>query len=112
MAAIACEIKVKENLRERIDEDKLPLLDFNLDSPREVTVTAADGLFNKLILLTQGRSLRVDDKDLFKRIVELFEVRNRVAHRGEWPDPEKARDLVRAARMTFVWLDGGTAASL
>ena len=112
MAAIACEIKVKENLRSRIDDDKLPLLDFILENPREVTVTAADGLFNTLMLVAQGRSLRTDNRDLFKKVVELFEVRNRVAHRGEWPDAEKARELVRAARSAFSWLDQtGTPAS-
>ena len=105
MAAIACEVKIKVNLREKIDPANLPLIDFILENPREVTITAADGLFNKLIRTAQGRSLREADKDLFRSVVRLFEVRNGVAHRGEWPDVEEARDLVRAARRTFRWLD-------
>lgn len=105
MAAIACEVKVKVNLRERIDPADLPLLDFILENPREVTVTAADGLFNKLMWTAQGPSLREADKDLFRSVVRLFEVRNGVAHRGEWPDVEEAKDLVRTARRAFRWLD-------
>ena len=50
MAAIACEVKVKMTLRERADPAQRPLLDFALDNPREVTVTAAYGLFDKLML--------------------------------------------------------------
>jgi hypothetical protein len=105
MAAIACEVKVKVYLRDKTDPANLPLLDFILENPREVTVTAADGLFNKLMRTAQGRSLRDADKELFKSVVRLFEVRNAVAHRGEWPDVEEAKDLVRAAVRAFRWLD-------
>jgi hypothetical protein len=105
MAAIACEVKVKAVLRQGIDPAREPLLDFILDNPREITLTAVDGLFNKLMLTAHGRSLRTDDKDLFKKVIRLFEVRNALAHRGERPDAEEFRDLVRAARQAFNWLD-------
>jgi hypothetical protein len=105
MAAIACEVKAKFVLREGIPPEQAALLDYVLDNPREVTVTAADGLFNKVMMAAQGRSLRDDDRELFKRISRLFEVRNRVAHRGEWPATDEARELVRSARRAFEWLD-------
>jgi hypothetical protein len=54
MAAIACEVKAKAALREQATEAQRSLLDFALDSPREITVTAADGLFDKLMLATTG----------------------------------------------------------
>jgi hypothetical protein len=104
-AAIACEIKVKTNLRERIDPPRAELLDFILENPREVTLTAADGLFDKLMELVQGRSLRKADRDLFNEVKELFRTRNGIAHRGELPNLAAARRLTAAARRAFVWLD-------
>ena len=92
MAAIACEVKVKEVLRRSAGKEQRSLLDFALDNPREVTVTAATGLFDKLMLATAGRSLRHDDRQLFKHIQELYTVRNRIAHSGRLPDePEASR---------------------
>jgi hypothetical protein len=105
MAAIACELKVKKSLRDRCPDDQADLLDFVLENPREITVTAADGLFDKLMEVAQGRSLRKADRELFKRIRRLFEVRNDIAHRGLAPAPEEASGLVRAARDAFTWLD-------
>jgi hypothetical protein len=105
MAAIACELKVKKSLQERCPDDQADLLDFVLENPREITVTAADGLFDKLMEVAQGRSLRKADPELFKRIRRLFEVRNNIAHRGIAPASEEASGLVRAARDAFTWLD-------
>lgn len=34
-----------------------------------------------------GRSLSEDDKESFQRVDELFTTRNRIAHRGEKPNP-------------------------
>ncbi len=70
-----------------------------------MTVTAADGLFNKLMLATLGRSLRLDDKKLFNDIAHLYTVRNRIAHHGIMPDSTDADRVVRAARRCFMWLD-------
>jgi hypothetical protein len=106
MAAIACEVKVKAVLREKATVAQRSLLDFALDSPREITVTAADGLFDKLMLATVGQSLRLDDKELFKDIQLLYKVRNRIAHSGVMPDEAETGHVVRAARRCFIWLDG------
>lgn len=111
MAAIACEVKVKTVLREKATAAQRSLLDFALDSPREITVTAADGLFDKLMLATVGRSLRQDDRELFRDIQLLYTVRNRIAHRGAMPEEAETGRVVRAARRCFVWLDEITAAT-
>lgn len=105
MAAIACEVKVKGVLRVLATEETRPLLDYALDNPREVTVTAATGLFDKLMLATTQRSLRLDDRPLFKEIDEMYKVRNRIAHSGLMPDEAEAGRVVRAARRCFTWLD-------
>jgi hypothetical protein len=105
MAAIACEVKVKEILRERATKAQRSLVDFALENPREITLTAADGLFNKLIFATLGRSLRQDDRQLFRDIEALYTARNRIAHRGLMPDEAEAGRVVRAARRSFTWLD-------
>ncbi len=105
MAAIACEVKVKTTLRDRASEAQRPLLDFALDNPREITVTAAGGLFNSLMLATLGRSLSRDDKPLFKDVERLYTVRNAIAHHGRMPDEADVGRVVRAARRCFTWLD-------
>jgi hypothetical protein len=109
MAAIACEVKVKEILRNRATAAQRSLLDFALDNQREVTVTAANGLFDKLMLATLGRSLRLDDKKLFNDVVHLYKVRNDIAHHGIMPDAADADRVVRAARRCFIWLDSQAA---
>jgi hypothetical protein len=50
-----------------------------------------------------GQSLR--KADLFKRVRQLIETRNRIAHRGEIPDTETATTCVGAAFDAFRWLD-------
>lgn len=106
MAAIAAEVKVKMDLVARAQTDQRELVDFALENQREVTVTAVNGLFDKLMKAAQGRSLREDDPKLFKRLGELFRLRNRIAHRGEAPDLAAAQDGVRAAREAIVWVEG------
>jgi hypothetical protein len=105
MAAIACEVKVKSVLRSRATDAQRSLVDFALDNPREITITAAGGLFDKLMLATLGRSLRQDDRQLFRDVEALYTVRNRIAHSGLMPDEAEAGRVVRAARRCFTWLD-------
>jgi hypothetical protein len=105
MAAIACEVKVKTTLRERVAPAQRSLLDFALDNPREVAVTAAYGLFDKLMLATLGKSLRVDNRSLFRDIEHLYKVRNQIAHHGAVPTESDTRRAVRGARQCFTWLD-------
>ena len=106
MAAIACEVKVKAVLRQRATDAQRPLLDFALDNPREITITAADGLFDKLMLATLNHSLRKEDKQLFNDVQSLYRTRNAIAHHGRMPNEAEAGRVVRAARRCFIWLDG------
>lgn len=105
MAAIACEVKVKAILSDLATAAQRPLVDFALENPREITITAAGGLFDKLMLATLGRSLRQDDRQLFRDIETLYRVRNRIAHGGHMPDEAETGRVVRAARRCFTWLD-------
>jgi hypothetical protein len=108
MVAIACEVKVKAILRSRATEAQRSLVDFALNNPHEVTVTAADEMFDKLMFATLGRSLREDNKQLFLDIKSLYTVRNRIAHGGLMPDEAEAGRVVHASRRCFVWLDSLT----
>jgi hypothetical protein len=105
LAAIACEVKVKEVLRSRVSQERRRLLDYALDNPHEITLTAAGGLFNTLMNAALGRSLAAEDNALFRTIERLFSARNKVAHYGKLPEPADARRLVAAARRCFAWLD-------
>jgi len=104
LAAVAAEVKVKTALRSKCAPQLLPLVDVVLDNPREVTLAAAS-LFDSAASAALGRSLRSDDRELYKRVVRLFEVRNRIAHYGEAPEPTEGADCIGAARGAFTWLD-------
>ena len=43
---------------------------------------AAVSLYDKGLRAVVGRSLRDDDRESYKALIRLFEVRNRLAHRG------------------------------
>jgi hypothetical protein len=104
MAAIACEVKVKETLHERAAAELRPLLDVILGSPRDWSV-AAVGLFDKPMHATLNRSLKSESAALYKGVGRLFELRNRIAHRGEKPLDGAGKEAVAAARDVFRWLD-------
>ena len=105
IAAIACEVKVKDTLRRKVPPDRLSFVDLMLDNPRDWSL-AAVALFDKAMNAALGRSLRAERLEVYKDITKLFEVRNRIAHRGERPNDEDARRVVLAAREVFRWLDG------
>jgi hypothetical protein len=104
MAAIATEVRIKGHLHETANDDQRPLVDFALTSPREITITAVDILWDKLLVLVDGRSLKASDRTLFKRLGRLFELRNALVHRGAIPSAQEAQDAVRAADEAFTWL--------
>jgi hypothetical protein len=107
LAAIACEAKIKSTLRNLAPAGTRDLLDLVIDNSREVTLQAAS-LFHLGARATVGRSLKDEQPNLYKRIVRLFELRNGIAHREEFPDELEAGDVVRAARAAFDWLEGIT----
>lgn len=79
-AAIACELKVKYVLRAKAKPDAAELLDVLLESPRDFSIAAA-ALFDRPMKAIAGRSLREGDRDLWKQVVRLFEVRAQVRGR-------------------------------
>lgn len=104
LAAIAVEVKAKQSLRQKTSAERLALLDVVVDSPRDVTVAAAN-LLDRVARAVVGRSLRDDNLALFKRVDLLFQRRNAFAHRAEYPSETEARDATNAARAVFEWLD-------
>jgi hypothetical protein len=103
-AAIACELKVKQALRELAKPEAEELLDVLLESRRDHSLAAA-ALFHKPMAAVAGVSLRDFDRDLWKQVQRLFETRNKIAHRGYVPTGDEALDCLRAATRVFNWLD-------
>jgi hypothetical protein len=104
MAAIGCEVKVKARLREKVSAEGLPLIDLLLGNPRDWSV-AAIALFDKGMFAALHRSLKSENRELYKRVSQMFELRNRIAHLGERPNELAAKDAIAAVREVFRWLD-------
>jgi hypothetical protein len=104
IAAIACEVKIKEVLRHVASTDQQPLLELLLENPRDWSM-AASALFHKALGRVGGTSLKDANAPLYKRLVRLFERRNDLAHRGIVPAFSDAYDSVKAAREAFDWLE-------
>jgi hypothetical protein len=102
-AAIALEVRVKEVLREAAKPDTAPLVDLMLDNPRDWPQPAA-ALFDKAMAAVTGRSLRVEEREVYKAVDLLFQARNAIAHHGKLPSAQKAREFVDMARVAFAWL--------
>lgn len=111
LAAIACELKVKKVLKEKAFPGAADLVEILVSSPRDFSMSAP-GLFDKAMKAAVGRSLREDDRELFKAIADnsqgdaLFQKRNAIAHSGALVTREVALKNVQAARKVFAWLDG------
>ena len=105
LAAVACEVKVKQRLYDLADKSQKPLVDLLVAHPRDYSLAAAS-LFDKGLAAVAGRSLRMEDKALYKKVEGLFEHRNGFAHRG---DPGISTEQVHAdiatAVVAFEWLD-------
>ena len=67
-------------------------------------------LSDKAADAAHGLSLRTNDYEAHRDITRLFEMRNRIAHRGEKLDWADARHVLLAARQVFRWLDDLTTA--
>jgi hypothetical protein len=102
-AAMACEVQVKTTLTELCSPESRALLEIILEKPREVTLQAAS-LFDLAAKAVVGRSLKDENRALYRRIVRLFEIRNAIAHRGEVPEEGEARGAIAAAGEAMDWL--------
>jgi hypothetical protein len=104
LAAIACEVKIKATLVEKASLEKRELAEVIVKNIREVQVAIGE-LPHKAMKAAVGRSLHEDDPDLFKAVKKLFSDRNNIAHRGEPPTLDEARDDLVAAVELSAWLD-------
>ena len=105
LAAIACEVTIKQTLRAACPMPALPLLDWALDNPRDLSVQAA-GLFDKTAKAVTGRSLREENRSVYKGVVTLFEDRNGVAHRGKEIADGVAQTHLKNAEAALEWTAG------
>ncbi|MET9079951.1 hypothetical protein ABZX95_49705 [Streptomyces sp. NPDC004232] len=103
-AAIACEIKIKAMLLDLASPEQRSLVELAVGKNQQFS-QAALALFDAGTMAVVGRSLKADDRELFKAVQALFEARNRIAHRGESPSMEEVRKHVATARSVFAWLD-------
>lgn len=105
LAAVALEVMVKDAMRTKTHPSKRALVDLIIESPREVSVAAAQ-LFDSGCEAALGRSLKAENRELYKRVDALFQRRNAFAHRGIFPTATEARDAAAAARTAKFWLQG------
>jgi hypothetical protein len=103
-AAIACELRVKQALRDLAKPDAADLVDVLLENPRDHSMAAAT-LFHKPMAAVAGVSLREADRELWKRVSRVFEIRNDIAHRGYTPTAEEALESLQTATQAFRWLN-------
>jgi hypothetical protein len=81
LAAIACEVKTKTTLYALASHSQLALVDVIISNPRDVSM-AVVSLLDKALDAVCGRSLRRDNRDLYKAATQLFTDRNTIAHKG------------------------------
>ena len=104
MAAIACEVKVKQTLRRSANADQSRLVELLIDKPRDFSMSAIS-LFEHGTGAVIGRDLKVEDRDLWKAVDRLFRRRNAVAHKGDDVTSEEVGESLDAAKRAFAWLD-------
>lgn len=104
LAAIASEVKIKSVLREKTSPEKRDLVEIVLKNLREVQV-AVGQLPHETMKAAIGRSLHEEAEALFRDVNKLFHHRNNIAHRGEPPSLDEARQDLQAAIDLFSWLD-------
>ncbi len=106
LGAIACEVGIKQALQQAATPEQQDLLQLVIDKPRDVSLSAVS-LYDSPSRIVLGRSLREDNKALYKRLSALFEDRNRIAHRGMagLRDRTALEDELRAAAEVLHWLD-------
>lgn len=104
VAAIACEVAAKAMLQELAHYEALPLLEEVVVTNQRAFPQAAIDLFRGVAGAVTGRSLHDEDRKLSKAVQTLFELRNRVAHKGHRPSETEAAEAVTAAKHAFEWL--------
>jgi hypothetical protein len=103
LVVMACESKARRVLVAEVSGEMAPLLTVLFDKPRVFQHPASD-LFDHIATAVLGRSLREDHKELGKQVLEIFELRNLMAHRGNEPVGSQVGPLVQAGYKVFDWL--------
>ena len=106
LAAVACEIKIKETISTLASSEQQPLVNLLLENPRDWTMAAA-ALFDKGMEAICGRSLRKENLALYKEVDLLFRDRNNIAHKGgtRVSSDDVLLKHISSAKSTFEWLD-------
>jgi len=100
IAAAAAEIKVKATMREKVSASRAELL--NLVIAR---VSNLQHLLDGPLSAALDVSLKEIDRELYDKVSQLGQLRNRVIHRGERVEGNEAWRLVMGAQLLFDWLD-------
>lgn len=103
VAAIACEVRVKRELRARAASDQRELVELLLRRRSNLP-----DLLGEVWKAVVGTSLRAVNPDLFDKVNSLNMQRNRLVHAGQ-RDPRVPQHLDPAhiAQALFEWLDEG-----
>lgn len=104
LAAFACEIRIREALREHVAPDRIEQFEewFPAQGQPRKRVSNWTGPVAKTLV---SRSLEEEDGDLYKRVRRIALIRNELAHEGKSPELEDVLESVRAARRLFEWID-------
>ncbi|MFG1620203.1 hypothetical protein ACGFI3_46280 [Nonomuraea wenchangensis] len=106
LAAIACEVKVKEAITEVAQPSQIGLIDVIVKHHQQVHVPAVVR-FHLLMDAICQRSLQRENSALYTRVEKLFAARNKIAHIGH-KTLEPGEDLqahVKTAQDAFAWLN-------
>jgi hypothetical protein len=106
MTAVAVETAVKEMLIRTARPDQVALINLLLNNPRDYSMSLIS-LFDAAAHAVRGRSLRSDNKELYKTIDALIMNRNRIVHKL-FRDIDPVADLQRqieAASEAMAWCD-------
>jgi hypothetical protein len=104
LAAIACEMKIKQCLTELSSDEKRALVNLIIPTKGRALLPVYE-LFKKVAAAVFGRSLFDEDPALFHRYQKLAEERNLFAHRGIEIHEKEAWAHVVTARNVFTWID-------
>ncbi|MBW9110149.1 hypothetical protein [Microbacterium ureisolvens] len=101
VAAVACEVRVKRELRERAGNDRGGMVELLLRRRSNLP-----DLLDEVWSAVLGTSLRVEAPELFANVRSLSRQRNRIVHAGmRDPMVPLSLDPAQIARDLFEWLD-------
>jgi hypothetical protein len=103
LLAMACETKARRVLTDCAKPDVGPLVTV-LFEKGNIFQQSASELFGHISQAIVGHNLRADDRPLFKKVENIFQLRNQMAHRGAEPTRADVAPLVVDAYRVFEWL--------